>query len=67
MKPNEFWNATYREVYLYCQMNLVKTTDDFRQSLIIQEAVSDKLIGADAMRERPKVIPLKKTFKKLFM
>lgn len=66
MKPSEFWNATYREVLLYCQVNLAKVSDDFRQDIVIQEATTDKLIQADAMREKPKVIPLKKMFKKLF-
>lgn len=66
MKPSEFWSATYREVLLYCQVNLAKVSDEFRQDVVIQEASTDKLIQADAMRERPKVIPLKKMFKKLF-
>lgn len=67
MKPNEFWDATYREVLLYCQVNLVKISDEFRQNIVIQEATTDKLIGADAMREKPKIIPLKKIFKKIFI
>lgn len=66
MKPTEFWSATYREVLLYCQVNLAKVSDEFRQDVVIQEASTDKLIQADAMREKPKVIPLKKMFKKLF-
>lgn len=34
--------------------------------IVLQEAVTDKLIKADSMRKRPKVVPLKKTFNKLF-
>lgn len=66
MKPSDFWNATYREVLLYCQVNLIKISDEFRQKIVVQEATTDKLIQADAMREKPKVIPLKEMFKKLF-
>lgn len=66
MKPAEFWDCEYREVYAFCQVNLVRNTEDFKREIIIQEAVSDKLIQADCMRERPKVVPLKKMFKDLF-
>ena len=43
-----------------------KILDDFKMQIILQEAVTDKLIKADSMSKRPKVIPLKKTFNKLF-
>lgn len=66
MKPNEYWNSTYREMFIFCQVNLARIADNFRQSIVVQEATTDKLIQADAMRARPKIIPLKKMFKKLF-
>lgn len=67
MKPNEFWNSTYREINIYTQSNLSHNLDDFRQEIRLQEAVTNKLIMADAMsNKRPKVIPLQKTFENLF-
>lgn len=67
MKPSEFWNSTYREINVFTQANLCHTMDDFRQEIRLQEAVTDKLIMADAMsNRRPKIVPLQKTFEKLF-
>lgn len=45
---------------------MVRTVDEFKHEITLQEAVTDKLIRADSMTKRPKVIPLRKTFKKLF-
>lgn len=67
MKPHEFWNSTYREINLYTQSNLSHSMDDFRQEIRLQEAVTNKIIMADAMsNRRPKIIPLQKTFESLF-
>lgn len=67
MKPNEFWNSTYREINLYTQSNLYHRIDDIKQEIRLQEAVTDKVIMADAMSNRkPKIISLYKTFEKLF-
>ena len=67
MKPNEFWNSTYREINIFTQSNLCKIMDQFRQEIQLQEAVTDKLIMADSMStRRPKIVPLHKTFEKLF-
>lgn len=67
MKPTEFWNSTYREINLYTQSNLSHSIDDFRREIRLQEAVTNKLITADAMSNRiPKIIPLQKTFEGLF-
>lgn len=67
MKPSEFWNSTYREINLYTQSNLSHNIDEFRQEIRLQEAVTDKLIMADAMSNRkPKIVPLQKTFGSLF-
>lgn len=67
MKPNEFWNSTYREINIYTQANLCHTIDNFRQDIRLQEAVTDKLIMADAMSNRkPKIVQLQKVFKSLF-
>lgn len=66
MKPEEFWNCEYRQVNLYLQTNMFKIVDDFKMQIQLQEAVTDKLIKADSMTKRPKVIPLRKMFAKLF-
>lgn len=67
MKPKEFWDSTYREINVFTQANLCHIIDDFRQEIKLQEAVTDKLIQADAMsNKKPKIIPLQRTFEKLF-
>lgn len=66
MKPDEFWNSEYRQINSYLQINMIKMLDDFRTQITLQEAVTDKLIKADSMSKRPKVIPLRKIFSKLF-
>ena len=66
MKPEEFWNCEYRQVNLFLQTNMFKIVDEFKMQIQLQEAVTDKLIKADSMTKRPKVIPLRKMFAKLF-
>ena len=66
MKPNEFWNCEYKTINIYLQTNMIKILDDFKMQIILQEAVTDKLIRADSMSKRPKIIPLRKMFNKLF-
>lgn len=66
MKPEEFWNCEYRYINTFIQTNMIKLLDDFKIQIILQEAVTDKLIKADSISKRPKVIPLKKMFAKLF-
>lgn len=66
VKPEEFWNCEYRQINSYLQTNMIKMLDEFKMQIVLQEAVTDKLIKADSMSKRPKVVPLKKTFNKLF-
>lgn len=66
LKPNEFWNMTYKEINLFCKMNMIKMQDNFKQQIILEEAVTNKLIQADSMSKKPKIVPLQKTFKELF-
>lgn len=67
MKPNEFWNSTYREINIYAQSNTCRLLDDMKREIQVQEAVSDKLIQADAMSNKhPKIVPIRKTFNNLF-
>lgn len=66
MKPQEFWNCEYKTINIYLQTNMTKILDDFKLQIILQEAVTDKLIRADSMSKRPKILPLRKMFDKLF-
>lgn len=67
MKPAEFWNSTYREINIYTQSNICHIIDDLRQEIKLQEAVTDKLIMADAMsNKKPKIISIQEKFKNLF-
>lgn len=66
MKPEEYWNTEYRCINSYLKVNMIKMLDDFKMQITLQEAVTDKLIKADSMSKRPKVIPLRKMFSKLF-
>lgn len=67
MKPEEFWNARYKEVALYCNVNLFKITDELKRNIELYEAITDKLIMANAMCvKKPKILKLKDIFSKLF-
>lgn len=67
MIPQEFWNSTYRQINLFTQAQLTKVMDDFRREINLQEAVTDKLIMADAMStSRPKIKPIKDAFPDIF-
>lgn len=67
MKPREYWDSTYREVSIYVQTHLIKITDDLKREINIQEAVTNKLIKADAMsNKRPKIELIRDNYKGLF-
>lgn len=66
MTPPEFWNSTYREVNLFSQVQSAKIIDEFKQEIQLQEAVTNKLIGASMLQAKPKVLSLFDMFGKLF-
>lgn len=67
MKPSEFWNNTYREVNLYCKMNLIKITDDFKLQISLQEESTNKVIKSNPLLVRhPKIQSLQTAFNYLF-
>lgn len=67
MKPDEFWNCEFKQMTLYCECNIIKTNEDFKTNIILHESVTNKMIQADPLgNKKPKIIPLKKTFEKLF-
>lgn len=67
MKPREYWNSTYREISIYIQTHLVKIMDDLKREINLQEAVTNKLIRADSMSKKPKIIPIRDSYKDLFI
>ena len=66
ISPREFWSSPYREIYLYCEIQFIRTIEDFKQEITLQEAVTDKILQGDSMRKKPKIVPLRKIFKDLF-
>lgn len=67
MKPAEFWDCDYREVVRYCNMTSLRYMENFKEQILIEEAVTDKLIRADALvNEKPKFLSLIKRFKHIF-
>lgn len=66
MSPFEFWNTSYREVSLFCEMNAVRMIEDFKQDINLNDAMTDKLIQAHPLNQRPKIVPIRKVFAKLF-
>ena len=66
MKPHEFWNSRYSEINIYCQTHLVKTIDELKCDINLQEAVTDKLIRADSMSKNPKIILIRDNYKECF-
>ena len=66
MKPQEFWNSTYRQINIYMQTHLIKIVDDLKREINLQEAVTNKMIRADSMSKRPKIIPIRDSYKELF-
>lgn len=65
--PKDFWNGRYREIYLYCETQFIKGIENFKQEIMLQEAATDKLIQADSMSKKPKIVPIRKMFKELFI
>ena len=47
-------------------MQAIRKIEDFKESIILQEAVTNKMIQADSMNKKPKVVSLQKMFEKLF-
>ena len=67
MKPDEFWNCTFREVNAYIKANTIRYFDDVRMEITIQETATSKMIKSNPMcNKRPKIINLRDTFKSLF-
>lgn len=66
MKPKEFWNSKYSEIKVYCEVNLIKTTDDLKKEINLQEAVTNKLIAGDCMNQNARIILIRDSYPNLF-
>lgn len=67
IKPEKFWNSRYKEIYLYCEMQIIKQKDNLKENINLYDALTDKMIQADAfLNKKPKVVSLRKMFKELF-
>lgn len=67
IKPQEFWNSRYKEIYLYCEMQTVREKDKLKENINVYDAVTNKMIQSDAfLNKKPKVISLRDMFKSLF-
>lgn len=66
IKPNEFWEMSFKEICMYCEMQSIRVLEDLKKEIQVQEAVTDKLIGASMVQKNPRVISLKSMFDKLF-
>lgn len=67
MKPEEFWNNRFKDNQLYCEMQLIKMTEDYKQEIQLMEATTDKLLCNNPnIMKKPKKIRLIKIFEYLF-
>lgn len=51
---------------MYTQTHLIKIVDDLKREINLQEAVTNKLIMADSMSKRPKIVPIRDSYKEIF-
>ncbi|MBR1653502.1 MAG: hypothetical protein IJ690_01605 [Clostridia bacterium] len=51
---------------MFCEMQSIKALEDLKKEIQVQEAVTDKLIGASMVQKRPRIISLKSMFEKIF-
>ncbi len=66
MTPNEFWNCTYREAYVFVNSNSLQREEDYKKNIILFDALGEKIINVIG-RKRPKNVSLvRETFKNLF-
>lgn len=57
---------SFKEIYMYCEMQSIRALEDLKKEIQVQEAVSDKLIGASIVQKNPRIISLRSMFDKLF-
>lgn len=66
MKPQEFWECTYRELSEYVKANVQQREEDYKKEIVLMDAYGNKLLTALATK-RPKNISLvSNVFRELF-
>lgn len=66
MQPSEFWNCTYKELYMYVNANSLQREEDYKKQIVLFDALGNKIIDIIG-RKHPKNISLvHNTFKNLF-
>lgn len=66
LKPQDFWNGTFREINIYCQANIAKHKDKLKQDIDLQENATNKLISGDCMNQNAKIILIRDSYKELY-
>jgi hypothetical protein len=67
MKPQEFWNSTYRDTKLYVESRSLQLEDEEKNNIWLMENLGNKLIGAGMTAKNPKNLNLvKEIYKDLF-
>lgn len=67
MKPDEYWNCTYREIQAFCNSNICRKIDDIKQDIQLFELTSDKVIQSNPyIVKNPKQIRLIKEYSEFF-
>ena len=66
MKPNEFWNCTYRELVTYVNSNVLQSEERFKQEIVLVDALGNKLIEAFGSKHPKNTSLVKDVFKNLF-
>jgi len=66
MKPYEFWNSTYREIFTFVNSNSLQREEEYKQEIILFDALGEKLLGVLATRHPRNVSLVRNTFKELF-
>lgn len=66
MKPNEFYNCTYKEAKEFVEYNSLQRKNELKNNIQLLEGMADKIISATKWN-KPKYISLvKNIFKDLF-
>lgn len=66
MKPDEFWNCTYRETLLFVNSNSLQREEDIKQQIILLEQYGNKIIQAFNFKRPKNKSLIKDIFKDLF-
>lgn len=66
MKPNDFWNCTYREASLFVKSYTKAKEAEMKNQVILFERMTDKLIKVGMSAKKPKYTRIIDDYKDLF-